>query len=636
MKVYSGGPLDVPTTTLAQVFHARARENADKVGYRARPAKGQPYRDYTWRETQAMVEEVGHALLSAGLQAGDRVAIVSDTRMEWSIADYGALSAGATIVTVYPTLTGDQVSYLLKDSGASVVFVENQAQLDKVVGALAANPQVRRIVTFTPCNVTGHAQKMTTTLEAFREEGRAFGAANPGKLQERIAAGKPDDLSTLVYTSGTTGVPKGAILTNRNFMAAVKAGLKALDLERVYRENPGSSTTVFLPLAHCYGRLHLQLAVDLGCPVAFGSTASLVDDFKETKPFMIASVPRLYERMYAQIIKKVEEGPDNLKKKIFYAAADTAREYGRAVSNGGAAGLGLRVRHALFDRLVYHKLREALGMTQMRCSITGSAAIRPDLLYFYRGIGIPILEGYGLTETAAPSNVNLPHKFKPGTVGPPFAGMEQTLAEDGEVLMKGPNVFKGYYNLSKETSEAFTSDGWFRTGDIGAFDEDGFLKIVDRKKELEVLNTGKKIAPVMVEEKLKLNPLVAEGLFVATDRKFGGCLIFPNYDALVAWADKNGVPYDKSKVVVRPDPTGQPMTYAVGRDLLDNPKVTALYQEIVSKVNTQLADFEQVKAFRLADHAVTIDRDELTMTLKKKRRNIVKNHKDLIESMFAA
>ncbi|HEX2021314.1 MAG TPA: long-chain fatty acid--CoA ligase, partial [Candidatus Thermoplasmatota archaeon] len=482
---------------------------------------------------------------------------------------------------------------------------------------------------FEAAQASGDLQKKVTTLASFVEEGRAFAAANPGKLQERVDAGRPDDTATIVYTSGTTGVPKGAVLTHRNFVSATKAAIKLIEVQ------PFWSTTIFLPLAHCYGRIQLLFVLDGAGPIAFSSPATLVDDLKATRPQVIASVPRLYERMYAQIVKRVEEGPAS-RKRIFYAAADVAREYGRAISNGGSAPLGLKLRHALFDRLVYAKLREALGLTDLRAGTTGAAAIRPDLLYFFQGIGIPILEGYGLTETSAPSNVNPPRKFKPGTVGPPFPGMEQTLAEDGEVLMKGPNIFVGYYNLPNETKETFTSDGWFKTGDIGQFDEDGYLRIVDRKKELEVLNTGKKIAPVTVEEKLKGSPLVGEAMLVATDRKFAGCLVQPNFDALVSWADKNGVPYDKSKVVVKPDPTGQPTTYAVGRDLLDNPKVVALYQREVDACNQKCADFEQIKAFALADHMFTMDRDELTPTLKKKRRVIAKNHAGLIEGMFRA
>src|SRR5581483_74950 len=611
-----------------------ARANADKVGFRARPGKGQPYVDHSWRQTEAMSDEIANGLLSVGIQPGDRVALMAETGMEWALSDFGILSAGAVTVTVYPTLTPDQVAYLLNDSGAIAIVVDAQAQLDKVAKIAASVPKLRRIVTFAPCGVPSSVEKMTTTLATLREEGRHFASANPHALASRLAQGKPEDVATIVYTSGTTGVPKGAVLTHRNFVSATRSARKLLTLDEIYAKNPGANTTVFLPMAHCYGRIHCMMGVDMGVPVAFSSPATLVADFKDTRPFMIASVPRLYERMYAQILKNVDEGSD-VKKRIFHAAANVAREYGHAMSNGGSPSMGLKVRHAIFDRLVYHKLREALGLTNLGAGTTGAAAIRPDLLYFFQGVGIPILEGYGLTETSAPSNVNPPHKFKPGTVGPPFPGMEMRLADDGEILMRGPNVFQGYYNLPKETAEAFTPDGWFKTGDIGRFDEDGYLSIVDRKKELEVLNTGKKIAPIMVEEKLKLSPLVGEALLVATDRKFAACLIQPNFDALVAWARKDGIPFDAGKVVVKPDPTGQPMTYTAGRDLLDNPKTKALYQQIVDETNKSLADFEQVRSFALADNVWSMDRDEMTMTLKKKRRVISKNYAPLIEGMFA-
>ena len=633
MKIYSGGPLDVPNETLAQVLARVARDHASKPGYGARPAKGQPYRWWTWAEVAQAVSEIANGLLSAGVKPGDKVAILSDTRMEWSLADFAVLQVGGVVVTVYPTLTADQTAYLFNDSETTLAFVENQTQLDKVASVAAQARTVRRFVTLAPCAPADAVAKSTITLEQLREEGRAYAAANPGALDARTTLGKPDDVATIVYTSGTTGTPKGAVLTHRNFVSALKAAQKLLEVKEQYEKRPGARTTVFLPLAHCYGRIHLFFCMELGIPIAFGSTSSLVDDFKDTRPFLIASVPRLYERMYAQIVKKVEQD-SAARQRIFAMAADVAREYGRATSAGGKAGFGLKLRHAIFDRLVYHKIRERTGMTQFAFGTTGAAAIRPDLLYFFTGVGIPILEGYGLTETSAPSNVNPPSKFKPGTVGPPFPGMEMTLADDGEVLMKGPNIFQGYYKLDKETAESFTPDGWFKTGDIGQFDEDGYLRIVDRKKELEVLSTGKKIAPVTVEEKLKLSPLVGEALLVATDRKFAGCVIQPNFDKLVAWADKEGVKHDKSKVVVKPDPTGQPTTYAVGRDLLEDARVRAIYQREVDECNKKCAEFEQVRAWELAEHMFTMDRDELTPTLKKKRRVIAKNYAPLIERMF--
>ncbi|MFA5860567.1 MAG: long-chain fatty acid--CoA ligase [Candidatus Thermoplasmatota archaeon] len=633
MKIYSGGPLDVPNETLAQMFWRVSRANPSKNGFRARPAKGQPFKTWSFKQVGDIITEIGNGLLSAGVKPGDRVAILSDTRMEWSLADFAIFSVNGVTVTVYPTLTNEQTAYLFNDSETSLVFVEDQKQLDKVATIVTSASTVRRYVTLTPCKVPDNLAKMTSSLDSLRDEGRAYASANPGKLQARIDAGKPEDLATLVYTSGTTGTPKGAILTHRNFVSALKAAQKLLDLQAQYAKHPEAETCVFLPLAHCYGRIHLFLCLEAGMPIAFGSTSSLVDDFKETRPFLIASVPRLYERMYAQIMKKIESDPP-ARQRVFHAAAQTAREYGRAISNAGKAPFFLGLKHKLFDALVYKKIREATGMTQFVYGTTGAAAIRPDLLYFFQGVGIPILEGYGLTETSAPSNVNPPSKFKPGTVGPPFPGMEMTLADDGEVLMKGPNLFKGYYKLPKETAESFTSDGWFLTGDIGQFDEDGYLKIVDRKKELEVLNTGKKIAPVTVEEKLKLSPFVGEAILTANDRKFAGCIIQPNFDKLVSWADEQGIRYDKAKVIVKPDPTGQMTTYSVGRDLVEDPKVREAYQREVDACNTKCAEYEQIRVWELAEHMFTMDRDELTPTLKKKRRVILKNYAPLVEKMF--
>lgn len=628
MKIYSGGPLDIPNETIAQMFHRVVRDHGDRVGFRSRPQKGQPFASYTWKEVDGIVREIANGLLSSGVQKGDRVAILSDTSMYWGLADYAILSTGGVTVTVYPTLTDEQTAYLFNDSESSVVFVEDQKQLEKVAKVDKTAKTVRRYVTLSPCTVPEAIAKKTVSLDDLRSEGRDYAQANPGTLDERVTVGKPEDLATLVYTSGTTGTPKGAVLTHRNFMAAARAGRKVLEIP------PGAQTVLFLPLAHCYGRLTMFFLTDVGGTISFSTPATLVPDLQDARPQIMTSVPRLYERMYAQIINKVNAGPEN-KQKIFHKAADTAREYGRALSDGGSPGFVLKLKHGLFDKLVYSKLREALGLTNLQVGLTGAAAIRPDLLYFFQGIGVPIYEGYGLTETSAPSNVNLPRKFKPGSVGPPLPGMEQTLADDGEVLMKGPNVFQGYYQLEQETAESFTEDGWFKTGDIGVFDEDGFLKIVDRKKELEVLNTGKKIAPVTVEEKLKNSPLVGEALLVATDRKFAGCVIQPNFDALVQWADKNGVAYDKSKVVVKPDPTGQPMTYSVGRDLVEDPKVLGQYQKAVDETNAKCADFERIRVFRLAEHAFTMDRDELTPTLKKKRRVITKNYQHLIDEMFS-
>ncbi|MHB8603802.1 MAG: AMP-dependent synthetase/ligase, partial [Thermoplasmatota archaeon] len=470
-----------------------------------------------------------------------------------------------------------------------------------------------------------------------RETGAAFARANAGEFDRRLAAVKPDDHASLVYTSGTTGTPKGAILTHRNFYSASLAAIKLLNTQDFPR------FLAFLPLAHCYGRLAVFWMTIHAGEIAFSSPATLGEDLRTVKPTYIVSVPRLYERMYDQIMLGFAAMPEN-RQKIVQKATATAKEYGRAISDGGRAPIGLRIRHMIYDRLVYEKLREKLGFEEFVLGTTGSAAIRPELLYFFQGVGVNILEGYGLTETAAPSNVNRPTKFKPGTVGPPFPGMEMTLADDGEILMKGPNIFKGYWNIPAETKEAFTDDGWFRTGDIGVFDDDGYLKIVDRKKELEVLDTGKKIAPISVEQKLMESPYISEGMLVATGQKFAGALIVPNFDNLLRWAKQNGVAFDDKLVVKVKDPTGNEMAVRVGNDLIGDLKVTKLYEAEIAKTNEKCAEYERVKAFRLIPRAFTNpmlplplapgEDYEVTLTLKKKRKLIAKNFQDLIADMF--
>ncbi len=638
MKIYSGGPLTVPEKTLAQTFFDVAAQNPDRVGYRIK--EGGRFTDYTYRQVADQVRTIGNAFLSLGVKKDDKVAILSETRGAWSLADYGILSVGGVTVTVYPTLAAEQIAYLLNDSTTKVLVVENAQQFEKIKKVAKDIKTVQTYVTIDDVADTGDLAKQTMAWGQLLEAGRTHAAANPNLLQERLAAGKPDDLATFVYTSGTTGTPKGAVLTHRNFISAYKSAQKALGLA-------GFQTTVlFLPLAHCYGRLVVFMIVDLAGSISFSAPSSLGEDLRGVKPSLVASVPRLYERMYDQIQNGVAQQPAN-KQKVFRKAEAVAKDMGRAKANGGSPGLMLRIKWAIFDKLVYSKLRERLGMTNLKIGFTGAAAIRPELLYFFQGIGVNILEGYGLTETAAPSNVNKPTKYKPGTVGPPFPGMEMRLdpegieqipgqSERGEILMKGPNIFKGYYNLAGETADSFSKDGWFRTGDIGVFDADGYLKIVDRKKELEVLDTGKKIAPITVEEMLKtVSPLVSEACLIATGQKFAGCLVQPNFDRLVPWAKEKGIPIDASKVVVKPDPTGSPMTYAVGEDLLRHPDVVRLYEGEIAKCNAKVAEFERIKVFRLVPNAFTMDRDELTPTLKKKRRVITKNYAGLISEMFS-
>ncbi len=636
--IWSGGPLVVPEESIPAQFYRSVERQPTRGCFMVRSRDDGPFETVSYADVARRVADVGNALLARGVRAGDKFAILSDTRPEWVIADLAILSAGATTVTVYPTLTADQIAYLLNDSGAVGVFVSDAAQLAKIAAIASKVKSLQHVIAF---ETAAAPAGLATTLADFEASGRAHAPRAPGALDARWRAVRPTDLCTIVYTSGTTGVPKGALLTHRNFVAAAGMIDDRLGLSKG-GVMAGGATMAFLPLAHCYQRLVVFTVLALGHTVAFTTPSRLGADLAAVQPRLLASVPRLYERMYDQIQAKVPKE----KRRIFDAAESIAKAYGAATNAGRRPSLVLRVKHAVFDRLVYAGIREKIGARNLELVITGSAAIRPDLLYFFRGVGVPILEAYGLTETSAPSHVNAPSKFKVGTVGPVLAGMEMRLDADGEVLLRGPNVFMGYHNQPGETADAFTADGWFRTGDLGAVDADGYLRIIDRKKEIEVLSTGKKISPIVVEEGLKASPFIGEALLTATDRKFAGVLVYPRFERLLAWARERGIPFDESSVEKARDPTGAWIVHAVGADLAGHPDVRALYRNEIDRLNANFADYERVKVFRVMRRALTNPmlalplppgQDyELTPKLSKKRRVIVQNNRAEIEAMFTS
>ncbi|HVM45640.1 MAG TPA: long-chain fatty acid--CoA ligase [Candidatus Thermoplasmatota archaeon] len=610
--VVTGPPLRWTDKDLASLLDDRFRRHAERPGFLVR--EGEAFVAWTWGDIGLRAREIAGALLAHGVRAGDRVAILADTRPEWALADYAILLAGAVTVTIYPTLTQAQVEQLLVDSGATLVFVDGDAQREKV-GKRVETLDLR-------------------ALDAVRERGRAHLAADPRALDARREGLRPSDPSTIIYTSGTTGVPKGAVLTHENWVATTRMMAEVFELEK-YGEP--RTTIAFLPMAHVLSRLLTLTFTDLGGTIAWSSPRTLAKDLLLVRPRTIVCVPRIWERMHEQIHKTVRDMPPH-RRAVFARAEAFAKRYGAAMSDGGQPPLAMRVQWKVFDALVYRKLRARLGFDQLEGALSTAAAIRPDLLHFYQGIGVRVYELWGLTELTGPGTTTTPDRFKPGSVGWACPGVEVMLDEDHEICVSGPNVFAGYHAKPEENAAAFferEGKRWFRTGDVGTLDEDGALRIVDRKKEIEVLDTGKKIAPIAVEERLKtVSPFVGECCMVATGRKYAAMLIQPNYDRLLAWARERGVPFDETRLVVRPDPTGAPMTYEVGRDLLDDPRVRQLFQDAVDACNARSADFESIRAFHLVPHVFTVDRDELTPTLKKKRRVIHAHYRDGIEALF--
>ena len=649
MRVVSGPPLDVPPGTVATMFLDSAKRYADQTAFEWR--EGETLQRLSYREVESRVRETAAGLVALGLKPGDNVALLAETRHEWGIADLAIQLAGGVTVTIFTTLAPDQIAFQLRDAGARVAFVDNAAQLAKLRQVASELNAIETFVAFdAQASSDDEVGKRTVSLADLPARGRPFA----GELDVRLRSRKPEDASTIIYTSGTTGIPKGAVLTHRNCLSAARMPTLAFGLD----EYDDRATMVFLPLAHSLTRAVFLNAIDLGARIGFGSPRHLVDDLRAMPPRLLASAPRIYERIHDQYLNTAQQA-NPVRRRIMLAARDTAIEFGAALADGGSASIGLRIRHAGFDRLVYSKLREKLGLTELQLALSGAAAIRPELLHFFRGVGILIVEAWGLTETSAPGCTNPHQRVRPGTVGKPFPGVDIALADDGEtaasgasedqaashlppgcgeILVAGPNVFQGYHRRPEESAAAFVEiDGkrWFRTGDIGRFDEAGYLQIVDRKKELEILDTGKKIAPVLVEETLKtVSPFVAEACLVGTGRKFAGALIQANFDRLVAWAKENGVAFDQGMIVVRPDPTGAPMTYTVGQDLLSDPKVQALFQDAVDKCNARVAEFERIRVFRLVPNVFSMERDELTVKLSKKRRVILEHYRDEVDAMF--
>lgn len=610
-----GGPLDGPYETMVQNLWKIA-DDSPSGGYCVRIDDALDLMD--WPTVRARARDIAVALADAGIGPDDRVAILAETSRDWKLVDHAIHAAGAVVVPVYPTLPADVVQHILKDSGAKAVFVQDAAQAAK----LPDDP----VPVWSFTEVDG-----CTPLSDVPVCGKKSAAA----VDKRVAAMSLDAPCLLIYTSGTTGVPKGVLLSHRNIAGDVVSTVEYLDLQDV--KDP--SLVAFLPLAHVAGYVSLAAMGYLDAKVLFSRPDHMAEDLQWFRPTIALAVPRLWERIVRKVETAVSESSP-VRQALFAAARGVAIEAGRHLEKGSRLPFGLGIRHALFERLVYSKLRARLGFDRLHLGITGAAAVRPDLLWFLQGIGLPIVEGYGMTESSALSVGTRMSDWRAGFVGRPLPGQKIRLDEDGEILIGGIGVFQEYWNLPEDTASTrvfIDGEPWVRSGDIGEI-EDGRLRIIDRKKELEVLDTGKKIAPIRVEEMLKSETsFVEDSILVGTGRKFAGLLIQPAYDSLIAWAKDHGLAPDPDKVVRQKAPTGEVQTYAIDDEaFLAHPSVRDLFKDAIDKMNHRLADFEQVRVFSLIPNAFTVDREELTPSFKKRRKNILANHKERMEAMFTA
>ncbi len=568
-------------------------------------------RDGAWRaigsdELRAAVEEISMGLRGLGVEKGDRVAILSENRPEWAMADLATLCAGAADATVYPTLTAPQVEYILGDSESKVVFVSNAVQAAKVAEVRDRLPHLRHVVRFDDADVAG-----TLSLAELRAKGREALAADPGAVRRRSGEVRPDDLATLIYTSGTTGDPKGVMLTHGNLLHNVLAAEKVFPM--VTHEWTALS---FLPLCHSFERTagH-NFMLYRGVTIAYAESVERVpENMGEVRPHVMCSVPRLYEKMYARVNEKVAADPP-LRQKIFRWAIGVGRERFAHTVARTTPGALLDAKFALADKLVFSKIKARTG-GRLALFISGGAPLAREIAEFFGAAGMLVCEGYGLTETSPVITCNYPGRVKPGTVGLPLEHVEVRIAEDGEILTRGPHVMKGYFKKPEATAEAIDEDGWFHTGDIGFVDADGCLVITDRKKDIIVTSGGKNIAPQPIENRLKTNKFLAEVVMIGNKRNFAAALLVPNFEALEAWAKERGVA-------------------AAGReDLVRRPEVVAHYQKLVDEMTGDLAQFEKIKKIALLTKEFTQESGELTPTLKVKRRVVEERYKGLIDAMY--
>lgn len=583
------------TGNVTDMLIAAAAKNPGAVAVSVN--EGGAWRDVTAADFHARVRAVAKGIIANGVQPGERVAIMSRTRVEWTVVDYAIWYAGAVSVPVYETSSAEQVQWILGDSGCVAAFLEgrrHKAVFDEVAVDL---PAVTRTWVFED-----------GILDELAREGAHVG---DDELDARQRSLGPDSLATIIYTSGTTGRPKGCMLTQGNLIFEIEnviAGLSDVFFQ------PGSSTLLFLPCAHIFGRMIQLACIRAGVRLGHApDTTKLLEDLAGFRPSFLLAVPRVFEKVFNSAQQKAIAGG---KGHIFDTAAATAIEYSRKKRAGGA-GIGLSIKHAVFDKLVYGKLRAAMG-GNVRWAVSGSAPLGERLGHFYDGIGVTILEGYGLTETSAASTVNRPDALRIGTVGQPIPGASVKVAEDGELLLKGGQVFPGYWNNDAATREAIDADGWFHSGDIGVIDDDGYVRITGRKKELLVTAGGKNVAPAVLEDRIRANWLVSQCLVVGDAKPFIAALVTIDAEAFPAWKQQAGKPADASMA-----------------DLADDPDLRAAIQEAIDGANKAVSHAEAVKKFAILPQDWSEAGGQLTPSLKLKRQVVMQENAADIEALYS-
>ena len=588
--------------TINTRFAEAARKYPDCPALSSKPSGSKEWVTLTYSEVADQVKQVSLGLLALGIERGDRVALLSENRPEWVITDLAALAVGAVTVPVYPTLPSSQVVHILADSGAKAVIVSDAKQMAKVLASRESTPELSVFITIDAASAQDGALTLASVIDA------GASAAFDETYEARRDSVQHGDLMSLVYTSGTTGSPKGAMLSHGN-MAAALDGANAKFPEFT---PPNDVALSFLPLSHVFERVTYYLVLTQGAHTAYNdSIFKLLDNMAEIKPTFMQCVPRVFESIQDRVLDSIEKLPER-QKKLTRRALEIGGLVAKQQNAGKPVGLLLMGLFLFYDKLILSKIRARFG-GRLKFLVSGGAPLSAATATFFLAIGIPILEGWGLTETTAAAAANPRGRVKIGTVGPHLAGVAVETAADGEILVKGPTVMRGYWNNPDATAEVIDAGGWFHTGDIGELDLQGYLKITDRKKDILVLANGKKVAPQPIENHLKTSLLIAEVVLLGDNSGTVGALVVPNYELLKAWAKEQG------RDIKKPE------------ELAADPAVRKYVKSEIDKLSKDLADFEKIKRLALLSHAFTQDSGELTPTLKVKRKVVAEKYGKLLE-----
>ena len=593
-------------TTLIEVFEYVAREHqrVDTINFKR---NGQ-WTPISSDEALLRARRIAGGFYSLGVRRGDRVAILSESRPEWTLTDAGCMFVGAIDVPIYPTLMPPQVRYILKDSGARVLVLANEEKFLQIREVLAECPNVEQIVFF---EKPAGEQAPGISLAELEDRGRELVEQQPDLIANISKEVEPSDLATIIYTSGTTGEPKGVMLSHSNLVSNLVDSSGHLMFG-----NEDSALSV-LPLSHVLERMAMYMYLYHGMAIYFGESLEAIGiNLREVRPTIFVGVPRIFEKIFQRVKEKTAE-KGRLNVSILNWAVDVGKAYARLSINHSQIPAGLGLKHKIADKLIFSKMRAALG-GRIRLLVSGGAALPEELALIYIGAGIPIVQGYGLTETSPVITAGLVDNNRVGTVGKPIGNVDVRIAADGEIETRGPNIMRGYYNKPKETSEVFTKDGWFKTGDIGTIDEDGFLRITDRKKELFKTSGGKYIAPQPLEQLIKGSRFVNQVVLIGNGRNFPSALIVPDWEMLNSYAQLKGI-----KATSR-------------AELCKHPRIIDLFERQVAGLMPDVAQYERVKKVALLENELTIEGGELTPTLKVKRRVVDEKYRDIIDELYSS